>query len=230
MEIRLLVRIRQINMPVSGHRVYRAINEFEWDGKTQETPWGAAAYVGSGEPEKMATGRDGGWNGTANGRTWSQIHPINIVSIPNDAKYDINSQDIYSVNPEFGGGYISYERHDIGPDTPCLFGAIYKKRFSVGEMKHNSPIMEIVFINHTGISFETVESWFDEYRGNGNFTIKTETLTGTCAELKIGGYYLPKSFGWTPDNHETAQFTITRETASDNNGVFAIRNIPVGRA
>lgn len=210
-----------------GHRVYRALNEFEWNEPVQETPWGPAAYVGEGSPRPMATGRNGGWFGTANGRTWSQIYPVTAHETP-EIGFDINSEDIYAVNPEMGGGYVAYGRHDIGPDRSCPFGTLHARRISVGEASR-CKIMETVFINKTGRMFDTLRAWYDEYMGDGNFTLKTETLTGTRAELGVPGMDL-QMMGWTMENNDTAKFTITRETVSDNNGIFAVRNIPTGRA
>lgn len=210
-----------------GRMAYSAINDFEWNGPVQETPWGSAAYVGENAPESMATGRDGGWFGVANGRTWSQICPIPVQDTP-DIGWDINSEDIYAVTPEFGGGYVAYGRHDIGTYRPCPFGELHTRRISVGEACQ-CDILKTVFIDHTGYTFDTLQSWYEEYTGDGNFTLKTETITGTRAELGISGISLQK-MGWTLENGDTARFTVTRETVSDNNGIFATRNIPTGRA
>jgi len=212
-----------------GYKTYHAIKYFPWTGETCETPWGIAAYTGTAERNiKPSTGRIGGWFGTPNGRTWSQIFPIEISQHKNP-DYDINAQDVYAVNEKFGGGYVSYGRHDFGPYRPCPFGDLLERRISNCEADFTGclpdSVSKKIVVDGTVFCFDLIVGWADIFSG-GKFTYKkTESEIGRRDELEIPGCILFK-FGWNYKNRRNSIFEIRREQIFLNENLFAQRIIP----
>jgi hypothetical protein len=217
--------MKKMDLFDDGQKTYAALNEVDWNGKIAETPFGDAAYTGSGEPPKMATARIGGWHGNANGRTWSCPYPTRVKTNPTDVPFDINAEDIVAVDKRLGGGFVEFGRHDlhIKPEI-CTFGKIHTVRIS------NSEAMP----EYTGklagdgsfLIFDQCRNWMDEYAGDRNFELQTETKIGTREQLKIAGMKLTK-FGWFVGDQSL--YEIIEEKFIDNLGDFAIRQIPIKR-
>lgn len=208
-----------------GRKTYYGHKAFTWDGKTTETPFGVAAYVSPGNPERMATGRVGHpWFGNANGRTWAQLQPYVIHATPEACKYDINAQDIIEVNETLGGGYLSYGRHDMrgGKKTHCPLGSVFKVRMSNSEAFHAANDRPDVLEGHEYRLWDITRHWAGLYEGNHDFTHTTKKIHGTREQLKIAGNDL-KPAGWTLDNNHDAVFEVTEELYFDNLGIIARR-------
>lgn len=206
-----------------GNRTYYARDPFEWSGKTTETPWGISAYLLKSEPEPMATKREPHpWFGCANGRVWSQLTPTTIFKTPNECKFHINSEDIYAVNDILGGGYVSWNRHDMQTSPKyCYFGTLFQRRISNGEIDRNGLFAKFDDLNHGNLLYSSMtRSWAWEYLGDYNFVAEKKIVTGTRAQLEIPGKVL-MPLGWTVENSADSKYTVTILTLSDSKGEFA---------
>lgn len=212
---------------------YKSLVPFEWPGEITETPWGKAAYLKDGIPEKMATGKIGGFFGSPNGKTWDSLSPRRILETPEEVAFDINSEDIFKVYPELGGGYVGYGRHDgnFTHKDVCLLGELYSQRFSNGEAfklalisLNLSDLRKSMFGPNTSITFDLVDSWHKQYKGSYQWRKSEETLQGTRSELKMPGGNLPN---WSMATDVTERYRVLFETIFSDNVPFAIRKIPI---
>jgi len=211
-----------------GTTTYRALTVFEWPNEIQPTPWGDAAALVT--PRPITTARyPHPWFGQPNGRIWNQMQPLHVSKTQSNCAYDLNAQDVVGVDTRFGGGFLSYGRHDrvFGGPRPCLFGHIVVQRYQSCDADYNAclpPQRGVYDVHgpdgHSVIMFEiTRGTWSSQYTGNGMFTYDSREVTGTRKQLHIAGMHLR---GWSHE-HDDQVFRVRVETVSDNLGEFARR-------